>query len=341
MAISSWRSIAPQVLEVAGKGDAAAPSKPFRLRKGTNALTATFRSPAQGDAFVRLFWFNKETVRQPIPLAALTCSAANAALEQASRFGWDASYSSNSVARNVTPDHRAIPECLSWRWTRRRSKDRFAAQLRLAGALDYRSESIASNGAYAKALARSESAGRCGRRSLAFLVSLRSDAAGSVASKDPSDEDKEFGRKLFETLHCVACHNAPEAREVDEMKISLKQVREKFSDDMLAVFLANPEAHYAWIRMPRFKLTADEIRQLTGYLNANADKPKETPALTDSSVIESGRKLVQTSGCLNCHGLKLENQFSAKPLADWRSTNGNRLPSRGRWMTLPRRRNFR
>jgi mono/diheme cytochrome c family protein len=105
----------------------------------------------------------------------------------------------------------------------------------------------------------------------AFLVSLRSDAAGSVASKDPSDEDKEFGRKLFETLHCVACHNAPEAREVDEMKIALKQVREKFSEGTLAVFLVNPEANYAWSRMPRFKLTADETRQLadadTGVTN--------------------------------------------------------------------------
>ena len=151
----------------------------------------------------------------------------------------------------------------------------------------------------------------------AFLVSLRSDAAGkSVASKEPSDEDKELGRKLFETLHCVACHNAPDAREVDEMKISLKQVREKFSEGMLAVFLPNPDAHYAWSRMPRFKLTADETRQLAGYLNANADKPKETPAPTDGTVIERGRKLVQSSGCLNCHGLKLENQFSAKSLAE-------------------------
>ncbi|MEO8429771.1 MAG: hypothetical protein ABI651_22000, partial [Verrucomicrobiota bacterium] len=73
------------VLEVKGTGDAAPSSKPLRLHKGTNTLTATFRSPAQGDAFLRLFWFNRETVRQPIPLAALTRSTANAALEQARR----------------------------------------------------------------------------------------------------------------------------------------------------------------------------------------------------------------------------------------------------------------
>jgi len=100
------------------------------------------------------------------------------------------------------------------------------------------------------------------------------------------------------------------------MKISLKQVREKFSDGMLAVFLPNPEAHYTWIGMPHFRLTSDEARQLSGYLNANADKPKETPAPTAGTVIERGKKLVQSRGCLNCHGLKLENQFSAKSLAE-------------------------
>ncbi|MEO8428845.1 MAG: hypothetical protein ABI651_17230, partial [Verrucomicrobiota bacterium] len=151
----------------------------------------------------------------------------------------------------------------------------------------------------------------------AFLASLRSAAAGkSVASSEPSDEDKETGRKLFETLHCIACHTAPDAREADEMKISLKQVREKFSEGMLAAFLPNPEAHYAWIRMPRFKLTADETRQLAGYLHANADKPKETRTPTDGTIIERGKNLVKTSGCLNCHGLKLENQFSAKSLSE-------------------------
>ena len=305
------------VLEVAGKGDAAAPSKPFRLRKGTNALTATFRSPAQGDAFIRLFWFNKETVRQPIPLAALTCSAANAALEQASRirlgrqlfveFRCAKCHSGPSRDSGMpelamdAPSFEGIGSRRNYDWLARWITDPKALRPT----------------AHMPKLLHGPKAREDAEAAAAFLVSLRSEVAGkSVASKEPSDEDKEFGRKLFETLHCVACHNAPEAMEVDEMKISLKQVREKFSDGMLGVFLANPEAHYAWIRMPRFKLTADEIRQLTGYLNAAADKPKETPAPTDSTVIESGRKLVQTSGCLNCHGLKLENQFSAKPLAE-------------------------
>jgi mono/diheme cytochrome c family protein len=68
--------------------------------------------------------------------------------------------------------------------------------------------------------------------------------------------------------------------------------------------------------MPRFKITADETRQLAGYLNANADKPKDTPALMDGTLIERGRKLVQSSGCLNCHPLKLENQFATKSLSE-------------------------
>jgi len=305
------------VLEVSGTGDAAAPSKLFRLHKGTNALTATFRSPVQGDAFLRLFWFNRETVRQPIPPAALTCSPAKAALEQARRirlgrqifveFRCAKCHSGPSPESGIpelamdAPAFEAIGSRRNYGWLARWIMDPKALRPT----------------AHMPKLLRGPKAREDAEAAAAFLVSLKSDdAAKGAESSAPSDEDREAGRRLFETLHCAACHNAPDAKEVDEMKISLKQVREKFSEGMLGIFLPNPEAHYAWIRMPHFKLTADETRQLTAYLNASADKPQETPAPTDGTVIERGRKLVQSSGCLNCHGLKLENQFSAKSLAE-------------------------
>jgi mono/diheme cytochrome c family protein len=148
----------------------------------------------------------------------------------------------------------------------------------------------------------------------AFLASLKTE--GDKPGIEPKAEQSDDGKALFDSLHCAACHNGPDATEADEKKIDLKQVREKFAPGMLAGFLLKPEAQFVWTRMPNFKLSEDQANQLAAYLNSTADKPKETAGPADGAVIEKGRKLVQTSGCLNCHSLKLENQFSAKPLAE-------------------------
>ncbi len=78
---------------------------------------------------------------------------------------------------------------------------------------------------------------------------------------------------------------------------------------------SSPEADYAWTRMPNFKFRPDEAVQLAAFLNSVADKPADVFSPTDSAIIERGKKLAQTRGCLNCHTLKLENQFTTKSLA--------------------------
>ncbi len=67
--------------------------------------------------------------------------------------------------------------------------------------------------------------------------------------------------------------------------------------------------------MPDFKFTPEEAAAMAAWLNASADAPKESTAPTAAAVLERGQRLVQTSGCLECHGLKLPNQFAAAPLA--------------------------
>jgi mono/diheme cytochrome c family protein len=68
--------------------------------------------------------------------------------------------------------------------------------------------------------------------------------------------------------------------------------------------------------MPDFKLTAYEAGQLAAFIQSAVEAPKDVPATADAVVIGRGRKLVQSSGCLNCHSLKIENLFKARPLAD-------------------------
>ena len=93
----------------------------------------------------------------------------------------------------------------------------------------------------------------------------------------------ESGRSLFEKLHCAACHNPPGPAEADPQKISLASVREKFAaGGSLMVFMQKPNAHYAWIRMPDFKLNNDEAAQLAAYLLSAAAKPNEVTTPSDA-----------------------------------------------------------
>ena len=55
--------------------------------------------------------------------------------------------------------------------------------------------------------------------------------------------------------------------------------------------------------MPDFKLATDEAAHLAVFLQASADKAMDVPVPTDSAAIERGKRLVQFSGCLNCHAV--------------------------------------
>ena len=73
--------------------------------------------------------------------------------------------------------------------------------------------------------------------------------------------------------------------------------------------------------MPDFKLSTEEAAQLAAYLLSASEKPRVTPrgkppASADADRLARGRQIVQTSGCLNCHALGIENSFAAKPLSE-------------------------
>ena len=67
--------------------------------------------------------------------------------------------------------------------------------------------------------------------------------------------------------------------------------------------------------MPQFKLKPEERESLAAYLIASEEKAGAETVPVDAAVLEKGKKLLQTTGCLNCHALKLENQFTASALA--------------------------
>jgi mono/diheme cytochrome c family protein len=303
------------VLEVTGTGGASAPSKPLRLNKGANTLRVEYTSPASGDARLRLLWTDKPDKplpHEPIPLAALNHAPEIPELKAADKLhlGRELLVEHRCVKCHTVPNpEKGIPELSMdapslegigsrrgylWmaRWIFNPKIERPSAHMPRVF-----------NGPDAKPNAEAVAA---------YLASLKGEKAEPVP---PKGEMVEAGKKLAETLHCAGCHNLPEG-EVDPKKISLRHVSIKFPPGQLAAFIQKPEAHYAWVRMPKFNVSAEEAQQLAAYLVTGGDLMAAVMPSQDAAVLEQGRSLVQTSGCLNCHSLKLENRFKAVALAD-------------------------
>lgn len=309
------------VLEVAADDGAkpSAPSKPVRLSKGANTLKATFTSPDSGDAFVRVQWSEKGVLWEPITTGLLTHNPADATLAQATaiRAGRDL-FLEHRCAKCHTP---ATPAALVAGGAPELAMD--APDLAGIGSrrhyawlarwiLDPKSERTV---AHMPRTLHGPKAADDANAIAAFLATLTGGAAPALPPKADA-EALDAGKKLIEVLHCAGCHNLPDATEQDARKISLTHINAKFPPAHLVAFIKNPGANYAWTHMPKFALTDEEAHQIAAALSAGSPMFKQAGAPTDPAVIARGRELTQSAGCLNCHTLKLDNQFKAKPLAD-------------------------
>lgn len=317
-------------LDVTETGGSSAVSKPVTLNKGANVLKATFTAPGQGDAFVRLGWAEKGTNTGPISEALFTHTPSADGARAAARYhGRELFFEARCMKCHLDPAKGAVELALD------------APSLEGIGArrhyewmtrwiLDPKSVRPA---AHMPKLLRGPKAKEDAEAMAAYLASLKTEPAvkfpAPLLTKQNKPEDVEGYapagdvKPIYERLHCIGCHNPPDAKEIDPKKLSQKGVGTKFPRGKLAEYLRAPEAHYAWNRMPNFRLTEGEAKELEDYLLSTSDKPKDLPAPTDAAVMERGKKLVQTTGCLNCHSLKLENQFTAPKLADLAAAKWN------------------
>jgi mono/diheme cytochrome c family protein len=311
------------VYEVSGNGTTAKLSNVVQLNKGANSLRATYTSPEKGNAFVRLSWTEKGPFTSPIPLASLTHATTPELTKSLQlRLGRELFVEYRCFNCHKNRYEQSIPELnrdapsfagigarRNYEWMARWILDPKAsrASVHMPKVL---------HGPKAKDDAEAIAA---------YLSSLKT--GGEVSIPEPkiktkpdnladngSPPDQPDARKpLFESLNCVACHNKP--GEDQPEKISLKHVAQKFAPGKLPEFLRAPEAHFAWIRMPNFHLTSKEATEISEYLLTKADQPEARSVPTDKSLVERGQKLVQETGCLNCHGGGTENKFQAPGLS--------------------------
>jgi len=295
------------VVEADGKSTEPVSSKAVRLNKGANRLVAEFDRPAAGDAFVRLFWSNKEIPYTPIPNAQLQHAespelSASLLIHEGrdlfAEFRCAKCHATSGAMPELAMDAPAFTEIGGRRrfdWMAQWIED--PARLRPGSHMP---KLFSGDGAKEKAEAVA-----------AYLASLKGPAASA-----PVAGDVEAGKALYEKFHCVACHVPPDAGEGEPGKISQKLVRSKFTPGSLVAFLQNPAEHYAWIRMPNFRLNREEAASLAAYLESAGEAPTERQAPTDTAVVQRGRELVESVGCLQCHSATPSKPFTTKTLAD-------------------------
>jgi mono/diheme cytochrome c family protein len=295
-------------LDAEGTGDQPVQGKTVRLNKGTNQLLAEYTAPENGEAFVRLFWSNSETPYNPLPLTELR--PADSAELQASQLrhqGRDLWAEARCAKCHITPGGMAelTMDAPSFNGLGTRRNPAWLAQWIEQPAV------LRPSSLMPKLFHGTEAKGDSAAVA-AFLASLQGPTPLAVTPGDAA-----VGQALFEKLHCGACHGSPDSGEAQPQQLSLQRVNAKFAPGALAAFLQRPEAHYAWIRMPNFKLTPAEAQNLAEFLSAAATKTEATSAPADAALIAQGKKLVTSSGCLNCHPLDgMKSELTAKPLVD-------------------------
>ena len=306
-----------KVLSVSGENLAETLSKSLELEGGKQRLVARYESPASGPSLLRVDWFSFDFPHgEPLPPRMLYHDAQDPRLLNGDtrRLGRDLLVGRRCLKCHqptAEPSATAMPELAmdapsfvgigsrlrtQWmaRWIENPQAHRAQATMPRLLAGD---------------TARSADAA-------AYLATVAEPKAASGAPGGPSvNGSAADGERLFSELGCVACHRLePKSRPDEYQRISLAHVAEKWKEEALAPFLQKPERHYAWIRMPNFQLTDTEAAQLAAYL-LSATRPSSAPSEAFSGDPVRGRKVVEESGCLNCHALKTENRFMAPPLA--------------------------
>ena len=308
------------IIEFTGDGKKVSePTKAIRLGKGNNALKVSFTSPASGDAMLRLLWSEKGSLWEPVTLGMVNRAVGNEslALQSKLRLGRETFFEAR-CAKCHTVWGSGAPELTmdapSFEGIGARRHYAWMAQW----ILDPKAQRA---NAQMPKLLHGPTAPADAEAIAAFLSSQTRDVPMGDFKRD--DEAIEKAKKLVEALHCTGCHNVPDIGDADAKKLNLTHVNAKFPPAALLAFLKNPGAHYAWTRMPNFKLKDAEAEQLAAFLSSSAPMLKQAGAPTDAAVIARGKELVQTRGCLNCHSLKLDNKFKAAPLAELAAAKWN------------------
>jgi cytochrome c551/c552 len=286
-------------------------SKTIVVHKGKNRLVVTYKSPAEGDASIRLLDAAEGRPMEPMSPTIFTHDASDDVLMQHSKLRMGREILATMRCMNCHtgtsgPAAQSMPEM------KQDAPNLTDLQTRLnANWIAYwitNPKALRPTATMPRVFHEQPASAQpaVDQRAVDIAAYLTSKPqAVSVAMPAVDANVLAHGARLFTGLGCVACHLAPGVEDSDPTlnRVPLKFVKEKFAPGELAVFLKKPEAHYAWIHMPNFHLTDDEATALSAWLESRC-AGNALPKITLTANVAHGKKLFETSGCLSCHAVE-------------------------------------
>ena len=302
-------------------------SEQSRINPGEHEIVITYKSQPDGAAHFRLFWEEKDFPRQSVPPTAFVSEITDATrLSQQQRRGRElfatqhcakCHQSESPLGTDPMPELQEIAPLLV------NPGDRLQENWLRAWLSEPHTLRPGTTMPQLFDPKKPESAQQIADLA-AFLVSMKS---GTPTSPEPAEEATILaGGAHFHKLGCAACHTGPEQEKPDleNKRIPLHHVAAKFQPGALAAFLKAPNAYAPHRGMPDFKLSDEEVRNLSAFLRAKAKTP--LPALpTLKGDAERGKSVASSHHCFYCHaGLPTPEKLTVPSLqkifaADWNS----------------------
>lgn len=115
------------------------------------------------------------------------------------------------------------------------------------------------------------------------------------------------GRVLLGELGCVACHATDEGTShgvFERQAPLLGEIGQRASGTWIREWIADPQAAKPGAGMPDVFVENDdaEIEAITNYLVSLGGPMEFKAAATEENVLDEGRRLFHTKGCIACHG---------------------------------------
>jgi cytochrome c2 len=311
------------VFDGAGDDLSKVQGKLAKLKRGKNKIVAEYTSPANGDAVVRLMWASKEFMPESVPPNLLSHESSDAALREQARvregrelFATMRCAKCHAGAGDGTP----VPAADAMAELSMDAPNLADAGARLNAAWMAQwindPKSVRPDASMPRVFHGDQSPQQSADVA-AYLATL---GAKSAEATKHDEAVAASGARLFTGLGCVACHTIPPAEATEApLRRSLKYVKQKYQPAALFDFLKAPEKHYAWIRMPNFKLSDEEATQLSAFLLSKADDEKGDAPAGDPA---RGKALFASSGCASCHTGVQDNvhaapKFDVLARSDW------------------------
>ncbi|MDO8281747.1 MAG: cytochrome c [Thermodesulfovibrionia bacterium] len=131
----------------------------------------------------------------------------------------------------------------------------------------------------------------------------------------PGAEKLIQGRMLFIEKNCTGCHKLSGYERLERIAPALTFIGSKVSGEWLQAWLKNPLEYLPDTKMPRFRLSDEEIGYVASYLISESNSPLP-PLILSSSLIQNGEILVNSLGCLGCHKINEKGTAFGPDLSD-------------------------